>query len=154
MKTFRYILFSAMLLSMGVLLLTGCGSTASQVSIQPTATVDKSFQSQLSPVPTAPAYRCGAWSSNNAPNGYATITIYARIMKDVAPVSGATASAVAHFQGSDQPLDAQGASDSGGYVKFTFLFSRCDASQGPSAAGVNFTRREGSCRPHLWSCVT
>src|SRR5947209_3200186 len=119
MKTFRNILFSTILLSMGVLLLTGCGSTASQVSIQPTATVDKSFQSQLSPVPTAPPYRCGAWSSNNAPNGYATITIYARIMKNVAPVSGATASAVVHFKGSDQPLDAQGASDSGGYVTFT-----------------------------------
>ena len=147
MKTFRYILFSAMLLSMGVLLLTGCGSTASQVSIQPTATVDKSFQSQLSPVPTAPAYRCGAWSSNNAPNGYATITIYARIMKDVAPVSGATASAVAHFQGSDQPLDAQGASDSGGYVTFTLQLQGRQPSQVPATVDVTFNSVPGSNGP-------
>ncbi|MFL5626587.1 MAG: hypothetical protein ACJ788_13445 [Ktedonobacteraceae bacterium] len=147
MKTLRYILFSVTLLSVGAMLLSACGSTASQTGIQPTATVNQSFQSQQTPVPTAPPYRCGAWSSNNAPNSQATITIYARITKNIAPVSGANASAVVHFKGFDQPLQAQGASDSGGYVTFTLQLQGRQPSQVPATVDVTFNNVPGRNNP-------
>jgi hypothetical protein len=68
-------------------------------------------------------------------------------MKDVAPVSGATASAVAHFKGSDQPLDAQGASDNGGYVTFTLQLQGRQPSQVPATVDVTFNSVPGSNSP-------
>src|SRR5579859_2766915 len=101
MKTFLHILLTIFSMSL-LLLLAACGpSVAGQSNVQQTVTINKSFQSQASPIATAPPFRCGAWSSNNAPSPFSTITIYARLTKDVAPVSGATAAAVVHFKGFD-----------------------------------------------------
>src|SRR3974377_2289680 len=102
-----------------LLLLTACGATAEQVTPQQTVTVSSGFQSQVSPIPNVPTYLCGAWSSNNAPRPNSTIIIYARITKNLAGVSGATASAVVHFQSGDQELDQHPTSDQGGYVSFS-----------------------------------
>ena len=78
-----------------VLLLISCGGpTVEQALPQQTVTVSPKFQSQPSPIPTVPMYRCGAWASNNAPGPNDTITIYARLTQNLAPVGGATASAV------------------------------------------------------------
>src|SRR5205807_5415407 len=119
MKTFHHILLSVFSFCL-LLLLAACGpSVSSQANAQPTPTVDKSFQSQRTSIPTVPPYRCGAWSSNNAPGAFSTITIYARLTRDIAPVSGAAARGVVHFQTFDQPLQAQAPSDGGGYVTFT-----------------------------------
>src|SRR6266571_4596321 len=64
MKTFYHILVSVFSLCL-LLLLAACGpSVSSQTNVQPTPTVDKSFQSQRTPIPTVPPYRCAAWSSN------------------------------------------------------------------------------------------
>jgi hypothetical protein len=102
-----------------LLMLTACGATPYQVAPQQTVTVSSGFQSQVSPVPKIPTYLCGAWSSNNAPGPNSTIIIFARITKNLAGVSGATASAVVHFQSGDQELDQHPTSDNGGYVSFT-----------------------------------
>ena len=102
-----------------LLMLTACGATPDQVAPQQTVTVSSGFQSQVSPIPTIPTYLCGAWSSNNAPGPNSTIIIFARVTKNLAGVSGATATAVVHFQGGDQTLDQHPTSDNGGYVSFT-----------------------------------
>jgi hypothetical protein len=123
MKRFRCASY-ALLLGL-LLLLAACASTAAQIEPQQTVTVSTSFQARLSPVPTVPPYRCGAWSSNNAPGTSSTISIYAKltkVTKDLLTVgvSGAAAQAVVHFKNSDVPLDAQ-TSDDSGYVTFPFL---------------------------------
>ncbi len=110
----KFIVFCSVML----LVLTACGATPDQVAPQLTVTVSSGFQSQVSPMPTIPPYLCGAWSSNNAPGPNSTIVIFARIMKNIAGVSGATASAVVHFQSGDQELDQHPTSDTGGYVSF------------------------------------
>ncbi|HLZ61391.1 MAG TPA: hypothetical protein VKR06_30965, partial [Ktedonosporobacter sp.] len=56
-----------------ILLLAACGPASTQARPQPTVTINPSFQAQLTQVPAAPAYRCGAWSSNNAPGAYSSI---------------------------------------------------------------------------------
>jgi hypothetical protein len=101
-----------------LLMLTACGATASQIAPQQTVTVSSGFQSQVSPIATVPTYLCGSWSSNNAPGSNSTIVIFARITKNLAGVSGATASAVVHFQSGDQEFDQHPTSDNGGYVSF------------------------------------
>src|SRR6516225_2079859 len=88
-----------------LLILTACGATSGQVVPQQTVTVGSGFQSKVSPIPAIPKYLCGAWSSNNAPKPDSTIIIFARITKDLAGVTGATATAVVHFQGGDETLD-------------------------------------------------
>src|SRR6266581_3536323 len=107
-----------------LLLLAACGPTANQLQALPTVTINPSFQSQVSPQATAPPYRCGAWSSTNAPGPGSTITIFARLTHNIAGVNGASATAVVHFQSGDQSLDQQPSSDSGGYVLFTFSLQR------------------------------
>ena len=99
-------------------LLSACRSDAHQLEPLPTITVNPNFQTQLNPVPAVPLYRCGAWASNNAPGVNTTITIYAKLTKDVAGISGISASAVAHFQSANIPLDQQPVSDENGYVSF------------------------------------
>ena len=132
------ILFS--IFSLGVLLLlAACGPTVTQVKPQQTVVVDKSFQSQVSPLPTAPAYRCGAWSSNNAPGAYSTITIYAKLTKNVMGIAGATASATAHFTQGDVALDQQPVSDAGGYVAFTLPLQGRQPAQTPTTVDVSFS---------------
>src|SRR5579871_6622463 len=78
-----------------LLLLSACGGPAvsQEQVVQVTVTINPNFQSQLTPVPSPPAYRCGAWSSNNAPGPNVTIQIYARLTKNIVGVQGATATA-------------------------------------------------------------
>src|SRR5438874_1479805 len=121
-----------------LLMLTACGATPDQVAPQQTVTVSSGFQSQASPIPTIPKYLCGAWSSNNAPGPNSTITIFARITKDLAGVSGATATAVVHFQGGDQTLDQHPASDNGGYVSFSLNLQGRQPVRNPATVDVIF----------------
>jgi hypothetical protein len=130
-----------------LLMLTACGATPDQVAPQQTVTVSSSFQSQVSPVPNIPTYLCGAWSSNNAPGPNSTITIYARITKNLAGVRGATATAVVHFQGGDQTLDQHPASDNGGYVSFTLALQGRQSDKIPATVDVIFTNFPGGTLP-------
>ena len=123
-----------------LLLLAACGPTVSAPKAQKTVIVNPSFQAQVSPVPTTPAYRCGAWSSNNAPGAYSTITIYARLItKGVNGVGGATAKAVVHFKDSDVQLDQQPTSDAGGYVTFPLSLQGRQPRLLPATVDVTFT---------------
>ena len=119
-------------------MLSACGATPDQVAPQETVTVSSAFQSQVSPIPTVPPYRCGAWSSTNAPGPNSTINIYARITKNITGVSGATASAVVHFQGGDQELDQHPTSDNGGYVTFTLDLQGRQPVKIPAKVDVTF----------------
>ena len=151
MKNYQQILLSVFSFSL-LLLLAACGpSVSSQANTQQTVTINKSFQSQRTPVPTVPPYRCSAWSSNNAPPPNATITIYARLTRDVAPVSGASATAVVHFKTFDQPLNAQAPSDAGGYVTFTLQLQGQQPSQVPATVVVTFSNIRGG--PNTLHCT-
>ena len=127
-----------------VLLLAACGpAVASQAQTQQTTTISKSFQTVATPMPTVPPYRCAAWSSNNAPGAYSTINVYARITKDIMPVSGANVSAVVHFKSGDQPLTALTPSDSGGYVTFLLPLQGQQPSGIPATIDVSFSSIPG-----------
>ena len=137
-----------------LLMLTACGATPDQVTPQQTVTVSKAFQSQGSPIPAIPTYLCGAWSSNNAPGPNSTINIYARITKNLAGVSGATSTAVVHFQGGDQTLDQHPASDNGGYVSFTLALQGRQPDRIPATVDVTFTNFSGGtlrCTPAFFT---
>jgi hypothetical protein len=126
-------------LLLGLLLLLGaCGPNADQLKAQPTVTVNPSFQSQISPIPSPAEYRCGAWSSTNAPGPDSTIIIYARLTKDIAGVKGATATAVVHFKSGDQVLDQQPTSDNGGYVMFKLSLQGRQPVGVPATVDVTF----------------
>lgn len=142
MKRKRFLLL-AILLPLIVVLGACGGVTVDQAAPQKTVTISKTFQSQLSPLPTVPAYRCGAWSSNNAPNPYSTVTIYARLTKNIAAVSGATATAVVHFQNGDATLDTHPVSDGGGYVTFTLSLQGRQPANIPATVDVTFTNFPG-----------
>ncbi|GAC1435776.1 MAG: hypothetical protein PVS3B3_39080 [Ktedonobacteraceae bacterium] len=137
MKNRYRILF--LLPSLGLLLfLAACGTTATQIKPQQTVVVDKSFQSQVSPLPTTPAYRCGAWSGNNAPGAYSVLTVYAKLTKNVMGFAGATASATVHFSTADFTLDQQPVSDGGGYVTFTIPLQGRQPRLTPATVDVSF----------------
>lgn len=127
---------------LALLALTACSSapaaTGSTAQPQSTVTIKPGFQTQLSPIPTIPPYRCGAWTSNNAPNPGATITVYARITHDTQGVQGIAASAVVHFRSGDVPLD-QATSDTGGYVTFTLSLQGRQPAQVPATVDVTFS---------------
>ncbi len=126
------------------MLLISCGGpTVDQAAPQTTVTVNPNFQSQLSPIPTPATYRCGAWASNNAPGPNSTIIIYARLTKNLDPVSGATATAVVHFQNNDLTLDQHSISDSGGYVSFTLPLQGQQPVKIPATVDVIFTNFPG-----------
>ena len=133
----------ALLLPLLVLLMACGGPAIDQVGPQQTVTVNPKFQSQLSPIPSPPAYRCGAWASNNAPGPNDTITIYARLTQNLQPVSGATATAVVHFQGGDQTLDQHPTSDGGGFVSFTLALQGQQPDKVPATVSVIFTNFPG-----------
>lgn len=142
----QYYAPAALLLPLLVLLAACSGfspALTSQAAPQPTVTISKSFQSQLPPLPTVPPYLCGSWSSNNAPGPYDTIAIYARLTKNGSPVSGATASAVVHFQNEDVPLDTNPVSDSGGYVTFTISLQGRQPANIPATVDVTFSNFPG-----------
>lgn len=139
MKTARFF-FMSLAFASALLLLTACGPTVNQVKPQQTVTISPSFQSQTSPVPTVPPYRCGSWASNNAPGTYSTITIYAKLVgKDAQGVKGAPARAVVHFQNSDVTLDTQPKSDKGGFVTFNLSLQGRQPRQIPATVDVSFT---------------
>src|SRR5437763_11173687 len=110
MHTLRHIILACFSISF-LVVLAACGPATNSVQVQTTSTIDKNFQAQVSPIPTTPPYLCGAWSSNNAPSRYSIITIYVRLPKSIAGVSGATSIAVVHFRDGDQQLDAHPVSD-------------------------------------------
>ncbi len=135
-------------------ILAACGPTNSQVAPQQTVTITSTFQSQVSPVPTIPTYRCGAWSSNNAPGAYATIIVYARLTKNIAGVGGAKATAVVHFQDGSQELDQHPLSDNGGYVSFTLPLQGRQPVKIPATIDVTFTNFPGGtlhCTPAFFT---
>jgi hypothetical protein len=137
-----------------LLMLAACGVTPDQVAPQQTVTVGSTFQSQVSPIATVPTYRCGAWSSNNAPGPNSTINVYARITKNLAGVNGATATAVVHFQGGDQELDQHPTSDTGGYVSFTLDLQGRQPDRIPATVDVIFTNFPGGtlhCTPAFFT---
>ena len=142
MNTMRSLALKCSCMSL-FLVLAACGSAANQVSPQQTVTIGKTFQSQVSPAPTVPAYRCGAWTSENAPGPSSTINIYARLTKNIAGVSGATATAVVHFRDGDQTLDQHPASDGGGYVSFTLSLQGRQPVKIPATIDVTFTNFPG-----------
>ena len=156
MHTFRHSIFAVFSICLLFLLAACAPSVATQTDTQQQVTINKAFQSDVSPIPTTPPYRCGAWSSNNAPGASSTITIYARITKNIAPVSGANATAVVHFQSGDQTIDAQSPSDNGGYVSFTVALQGQQPSQIPATVDVTFTNIPGgpgslSCTPAFFT---
>lgn len=119
-------------------LLSACRSDAHQLDPLPIVTVNPNFQTQLNPVPTVPLYRCGAWASNNTPGANTTITIYAKLTKDVAGVPGIPASAIAHFKYTNITLDQQPASDGNGYVSFTLPLQGRQPRLIPAMVDVKF----------------
>ena len=125
-----------------LLVLAACSSIA-QVNApktQQTVVVNPSFQVKVSPVPTIPTYRCGAWSSNNSPGAYSSITIYARLTTTgVNGVAGASAKAIVHFKDNDQQLDQQPTSDDGGYVSFPLQLQGQQPRLLPATVDVIFT---------------
>ena len=138
MKKIYRIPFSVFVSAM-LLLLAACGPTVTQVKPQQTIVVNKSFQSQVSPLPTVPTYRCGAWSGNNAPGAYSTLTVYAKLTNNITGVAGATASATVHFTGGDVTLDQQPVSDAGGYVTFSLPLQGRQPRQTPTTVDVSFS---------------
>jgi hypothetical protein len=138
----RFILAVGIFLPL-VVLLWACGPTVNQTTTQQTVTINPTFQSRLSPVPTIPTYRCGSWTSNNAPGSYSTITIYARLTRDVMGVNGAMATAVVHFQDGDQTLDQHPTSDSGGYVSFSLSLQGRQPPNIPATIDITFTNFPG-----------
>jgi hypothetical protein len=142
MKQYKHFIILATACLALLLLLAACGASSTQTTAQPTVTINPSFQSQLTPVPTIPPYLCGAWSSNNAPGPGSTITIYARLVKNMHGVSGAAATAIVHFQGQDVQLE-QAASDSGGYVSFVLPLEGRQPTGVPATVDVTFTNFPG-----------
>lgn len=127
---------------MALLALSAC-SSASAVDLnstqpQQTVTINPGFQQHMSPVATIPPYRCGAWTSNNAPSTGSTITIYARLTHDLQGVQGKTATATVHFQSGDVTLD-QATSDQGGYVSFKVSLQDRQPGKVPATVDVTFT---------------
>jgi hypothetical protein len=153
MKNVHFISLGALLIGL-LLLLEACGPAATQLKPQPTVTIDSSFQSQVSPVPSPGKYRCGAWASNNAPSRNATIIIFARLTKNVTGVSGATASATVHFRDGDQTLDQQPTSDDGGYVSFKLPLQGRQPDKVPATVDVIFSNFPGGtvqCTPAFFT---
>jgi hypothetical protein len=138
MKKRSFILL-CVLLSTALCWLSACGLTVNQVKPQQTLTVNQQFQGQLTPIPTIPAYRCGAWASNNAPGAYGSLIIYARLTKGSASgFAGVMARAVVHFKSRDVPSDGQPISDSGGYVAFDLFLAGRQPARVPATVDVTF----------------
>src|SRR5579884_1248543 len=138
-KHIHHFVYSALLLG---LLLTACGTAVSSARPQQTVTVNPSFQAQISPIPTIPPYRCGAWASNNAPGASSTIVIYSRLTHNAQGVSGISATADVHFQSGDVNLGTA-TSDSGGYVTFTLPLQGRQPAQIPATVDVTFSSLPG-----------
>lgn len=121
-----------------LLLLTACGPTVNQTLPLASVTVPTSFQKQAPAISTPPTYICGAWSSENVPDMYSSIMIYAKLTKDLAGVGGATAKAVVHFRSGDVTLDQRPVSDTGGYVTFNLALAGRQPHLMPATVDVSF----------------
>ena len=124
--------------------LAACGSAPAISAGQPqqTVTINPAFQSRVTPIPTVPPYRCGAWASNNAPDPGATITIYAKLTHNGLGVQGISASADVHFQSGNVTLPSI-ASDTGGYVSFGLPLQGRQPAQVPVTVDVTFSGLSG-----------
>jgi hypothetical protein len=138
MNTFHRFIGCVTILSF-FLLATACGPAVSQVKPQQAVTINKTFQTQATPLPTVPPYRCGAWASNNAPNAFSTILVMAKLTRDIKGVGGATATGVVHFAGGDVALDTQPTSDQGGMVSFTLPLQGRQPTGIPATIDISFT---------------
>ena len=145
----RGLAFSTLALLVLLALLSACSSASavnmSSTQPQQAVTMNPGFQTQTSPIPTIPAYRCGAWTSNNAPNPGSTITVYARLTHLVQGVQDMTATAIVHFQSGDVTLD-QATSDQGGYVSFTLALQGRQPAKVPATIDVTFTGVPGGAQ--------
>ncbi|MGH2509744.1 MAG: hypothetical protein ACRDHZ_20380 [Ktedonobacteraceae bacterium] len=136
--------------------LAACGGSSRIIAApsQQVATINPGFQLSISPIPTLPPYRCGAWSSDNAPGMSSTILIYARLItQDAKGVSGIAANATAHLQSHDQNL-GQATSDAGGYVTFTLPLHGQQPANVPATIDVTFTglpKGSVSCTPAFFT---
>jgi hypothetical protein len=134
-----FVIFSATLF-----LLSACGPTANQIKPLPPLAVNQQFQKQLTPIPTIPAYRCGAWASQNMPDAHSSLVIYARLTKDsTSGLAGITAQAVVHFRRGDVPLRKQSTSDAGGYVTFNLSLAGEQPRLIPATVDVTFNTQKG-----------
>ncbi len=120
-------------------LFVSCAPAIDRTNTYSGSTVNPSFQTQMSPVPTPPTYTCGAWTSPNNPAPYSTITIYAKLTKNVAAVPNTPASATAHLQYGDVPLDQHPVTDKGGYVTFFFPLAGRQPYLQPATVTISFT---------------
>jgi hypothetical protein len=135
----RSLILLFVLLSAILCLLSACGPTVNQIKPQQTPTVNQQFQGQLTPIPTIPAYRCGAWASHNMPGAYSSIIIYARLTKGSASgFAGVMARAVVHFKSGDVPSDEQLISDASGYVAFALFLAGRQPARVPATVDVTF----------------
>jgi hypothetical protein len=139
MNRFQRRFLPVVLLSM-LILFAACSSIVpvSQVQKQPTVTIPKSFQAQISPIPTFPPLVCGSWSSNNAPSPGGVITIYAKLTDNLAGVSGAVATATVNFAFGSVTLADNPISDSGGYVTFTLPLQNRQPVGVPATVSITF----------------
>ncbi len=124
--------------------LSACGPTINQIQSQQTLTVNQQFQKQLTPIPTVPTYRCGAWVPHNMPGAYSSILIYARLTKEsVSGFTGVTAQAVVHFKSGDVLLDEQSTSDTNGYVTFNLSLAGRQPPLVPATVDITFNTQGG-----------
>jgi hypothetical protein len=119
-------------------LLASCAPTVDRTDTYSGSKVNPAFQTQMSPIPTPPSYTCGAWSTPNNPSTYSTITVHAKLTKNVAGVPNISATATAHLQYGDVPLDQHPVSDKGGYVTFFFSLAGRQPYLQPATIDVAF----------------
>ncbi|GCE13540.1 hypothetical protein [Tengunoibacter tsumagoiensis] len=135
LKQIAFLAFSLLLLCM----VSSCGPTVNSVEPQQTVTINKSFQAPPATPPAPPTYTCGAWASDNTPSStYSTISIIAKLSKDLAGVSGINATATVHFRSGDVTLDQHPVSDAGGYVTFTLPLQGRQPRMNPATVDVFF----------------
>lgn len=150
-----WFLASLIILFCGLPSLVACSATvtpSADAEQTHTITINQDFQ-QDTLTTTSPAYRCGAWSSNNAPASSGTITIYARLTHDVAGVAGMSATATVHFRYSDVVLTQHPTSDTGGFVSFNLPLLGRQPVGIPATADVVFTmgQAELTCAPAFFT---
>ena len=136
--------FVQLFLSATLFLFSACGPAINQVKPQQTLTIDEQFQKQLTPIPSVPAYRCGAWASNNTPGTNSSIIIYARLTRgNASGFTGITARAVVHFKRGDVPLDEQPISDTNGYITLNLSLAGRQPRLVPATVDVTFNTQGG-----------
>jgi hypothetical protein len=139
MKKFTSCLYLWLLLATIPYSLSACGPIVNLPKPQATVTVSQYLQQPLTPIPTIPPYRCGAWTSTNIPATYSTIRIYARLTREsTTGLSEISAHAIAHFKSGDVLLQDQPISDINGYVTFNLSLQGQQPSLVPTTVDVTF----------------